>query len=45
MVNVILTITAICYLSYLLLDTFNPFNDVKGFNFIELYHQGMKLLE
>ena len=29
MINVILTISAIYYLSYLLLDTFNPFNDVK----------------
>ena len=41
MVNVILTISTIYYLSYLLLDTFN---DIKGFNFIE-HCQGMQVIE
>ena len=41
MVNVILTISALYYLSYLLVDTFE---DVKGFNFIE-HCQGIHVLE
>ena len=41
MINVILTISAIYYLSYLLLDTFN---DIKGFNFIE-HCQEMQVIE